>query len=150
MAVNNKYILLFGGYEDDGMGFYMDMLAGIFGGMSGIGNTSDSIYVYSMKHKTVKLSEMKCPSKSVFKCVTVNDNNKDEKLIYGYLRNQWIICDINEQYFPPHYLIKLIHSYYLNEFVYLLDLHDKKHYKMSTSNIVQSLIWSTFNILSLH
>eukprot|EP01084_Bolivina_argentea_P220702 373989_1 len=105
MAINNKYVLIFGGFH-----------------------AYDNIYIYSLQHKTLKQSKIKCPSESTFCAITVNDNVKDEKLTFGYVRNQWKVCDMNH-YFPPYYLLKLIHSYYLNEFVYLLDKRRKKHYK---------------------
>eukprot|EP01084_Bolivina_argentea_P078837 143063_1 len=106
MAINNKYVILFGGCGGDGH--------------------SDDIYVYSIKYKTIKLSKIKCPAKGLFNAITVNDNMKDEKLTFGFVRNQWKICDIADHYFPPYYLLKLMHSYYLNEFVYLLDTEAKK------------------------
>eukprot|EP01084_Bolivina_argentea_P031173 57705_1 len=102
MAINNKYVLLFGGWD------YHN------------GVNCDDIYIYSLKHKTLKLAKMKCPSKGKFYAITINNIIKDEKLTFGYVRNQWKICNMNH-YFPPYYLLKLIHSYYLNEFVYLLD-----------------------------
>ncbi len=49
---------------------------------------------------------MKCPSKSIFTAITVNDNMKDEKLVFGYVRKEWKICNINNNYCLPHYLLK--------------------------------------------
>ncbi len=115
MAINNKYVLLFGGWDGE--------------------RCYDDIYIYSLKHKTIRQSKMKCPSKSVFEAITVNNNIKDEKLTFGYIRKEWKICNINN-YFLPYYLLKLIHSYYLNEYVYLLDKRTKKHCKISTLHIV--------------
>eukprot|EP01084_Bolivina_argentea_P077098 139785_1 len=81
MAINNKYVLLFGG-KDDG-GYYCN-----------------NIYIYSIKNKTIKESKIRCPSKGLFSCVTVNDNIKDEKIVFGYVRNQWKTYNINDNYFP--------------------------------------------------
>eukprot|EP01084_Bolivina_argentea_P101849 182533_1 len=100
MAINNKYVLLFGGCDN---GIYYD-----------------DIYIYSIKYKTITKSKIKCPSEGIFKAITINDHSKDEKIVFGYVRHEWITCDIYDHYFPPNYLLKLIHSYYLNEFVYLL------------------------------
>eukprot|EP01084_Bolivina_argentea_P101848 182532_1 len=102
MAINNKYVLLFGGCDN---GIYYD-----------------DIYIYSIKYKTITKSKMKCPSGSTFAAIAVNDNIKDEKLVFGYIRNQWITCNISDNYFLPYDLQKIIHSYYLNECVYLLDI----------------------------
>eukprot|EP01084_Bolivina_argentea_P107833 192770_1 len=63
MAINNKYILLFGGYKS---GIYYD-----------------DIYIYSLKHKTLRQSKIKCPSKSDFSAITINNNIKDEMIVFG-------------------------------------------------------------------
>eukprot|EP01084_Bolivina_argentea_P107053 191440_1 len=59
----------------------------------------------------------------------LNDNIKNEKLVFGYIRNIWI-CNISD-HFPPNDLIKLIHSYYLNEFVYLLEEYEQQRIHFS-------------------
>eukprot|EP01084_Bolivina_argentea_P289891 497868_1 len=117
MAINNTYVLLFGGHEwsHDYKG------------------CCDDIYMYSIKKKTIQKSNIKCPSKSSYSCITVNDNIKDEKLVFGYVRDQWKMCSIDDHYFPPCYLLKIMHSFYLTEFVYCLA---EKHYKISTLDIV--------------
>ncbi len=92
-GINNKYVLLFGGYDDTD-------------------HYCDDIYIYSLKNKTIKKSKIKCPSKSQFSCLTVNDNIKDEKIVFGYVRKEWVICNVSN-YFLSYYLLKLIHSYYL-------------------------------------
>eukprot|EP01084_Bolivina_argentea_P107832 192768_1 len=43
MAINNKYVLLFGGRDNNW-------------------NKLDDIYIYSLKYKTIKESKIKCPS----------------------------------------------------------------------------------------
>eukprot|EP01084_Bolivina_argentea_P230892 389515_1 len=75
MAINNKYVLLFGGRDDT------------YGGC-------DGIYIYSLKYKTITQSKIKCPSEGIFSCITVNDNIKDEKLVFGYVRQHWVTCAI--------------------------------------------------------
>eukprot|EP01084_Bolivina_argentea_P003529 6639_1 len=115
MAIRNRYVLIFGGITSKFPDVY-----------------SDNIYIYCMGSKTLRISSVKCPSKSMFKAITVNNEGKDEKTVFGYMRKQWNVCDIEDHSFPPFYLLKLIHSYYLNEIVYLLDISNNKHYKMST------------------
>eukprot|EP01084_Bolivina_argentea_P008954 16765_1 len=67
MAIKNRYVL-------------------IFGGISSGGGVRDNIYIYSIKHKTIKESKIKCPSKGEFNAITINDNISDEKLVFGYIR----------------------------------------------------------------
>ncbi len=72
----------------------------------------------------------------MFSAITINNKIKDEKTIFGYIRKEWKRCNINKNYFIPFYLLKLIHSYYLNEYVLLLDRYTNKHYKIDTLHIV--------------
>eukprot|EP01084_Bolivina_argentea_P250873 420526_1 len=67
MAINNKYMVLFGNKN----------------------KSIDDIYIYSVKHKTVKLSKTKCPSKGIFNAITINNDINDEKIVFGYVRNEW-------------------------------------------------------------
>ncbi len=60
---------------------------------------------------------------------------KDEKTAFGFVRNTWKICDIYDHCFPPFYLFKIMHSYYLNEWVYSLNERSGQHYKMSALDI---------------
>eukprot|EP01084_Bolivina_argentea_P227927 385035_1 len=117
LAIRNQYVLIFGG-----AGYY---------------KYYDEIYVYCIKNKTLKKSKQRCPRATVYVATTVNDTIKDQKIVFGFVRNEWNICNINNHYFPPNYILNLIHSFYLNEFVYLLDKAiPHKHYKMSTLDIV--------------
>ncbi len=117
-AMNNKYVLIFGGYDNDENGW------------------SDDIFIFCIKDKTIKKSNIKCPSKGTFSGVTVSDKEKDKKAVFGYVRKEWKLCEISDHCFPPNYLLGLMHSYYFNEYVYLLDEMKKKHYKMSMFDIL--------------
>eukprot|EP01084_Bolivina_argentea_P093449 168062_1 len=67
MAMHNKYVLLFGGIDDNSQ-------------------YSDNIYIYSLKRKTLTKSKLKV---NLYPYVTINDKMKDEKVVFGYIRNQW-------------------------------------------------------------
>eukprot|EP01084_Bolivina_argentea_P086276 155942_1 len=115
IAINNRYVFLFGGY------MYW--------------RPCNYIYIYCLKDKTITPSKIKCPISGIFSAITVNNKIKDEKLVWGYVRKQWVNCKIDDHQFPPTYLMKLMHSYYLNEFIYLLDKLSKKHYKINSLDI---------------
>ncbi|MCP4990088.1 MAG: hypothetical protein GY928_29805, partial [Colwellia sp.] len=83
MAMNNKYVLIFGGYDNDGNGW------------------SDNIFIFCIKNKTIKKSNIKCPSKGIFSGVTVGDKEKDKKAVFGYVRKEWKLCEISDHCFPP-------------------------------------------------
>ncbi len=120
MAIRNQYVLLFGG----------------LGSSADCSGYSDDIYVYSIKHQTIRKSKMKCPLKGLFTGITVSDSYKDEKAVFGFVRKECKIFAVDDHYFPPFELLHLIHSYYLTEYVCLLEKLRKKHYKISTFDIV--------------
>ena len=65
---------------------------------------------------------MKCPEVySGFDGLVMSDRRRDEIITYGFVRNLWRESDINHFLFPPHYLIKIMHSYYSNEVIHLLE-----------------------------
>ncbi len=96
----------------------------------------DYIYVYCIKRQIITTSTIKCPAKSIFAGIVVNNTLKDEKCVFGYVRSVWTICQFSNYCTFPYYLFKMIHAYYLEEYIYLLDKITKKHYKMSTLEIV--------------
>eukprot|EP01083_Nonionella_stella_P263936 895955_1 len=79
LAVGGQYVLIFGGSHP-----YIH----------------DNIYVYSIKNNTLKISDVKCPAESQFTGIIVNDAMKDEKLVFGYIRQNWTKCRINNYDFP--------------------------------------------------
>eukprot|EP01084_Bolivina_argentea_P287380 493125_1 len=90
MAIRKKYVLIFGGengFDDD--------------------TVSDNIYIYSMKTKNVTTSKIRCSSKHLFEAITVYDDVEDKKIVFGYVRNQWKMCNINDHLFPANYLLLL-------------------------------------------
>ena len=86
IAVNDKYVLIFGGWQ--GCSFY-----------------TDDIWVYSVKNKTFRKSSINCPEKGRYQAFTVNDKQKDETAVFGFIRNEWKLLEIPDHLFPPHYLM---------------------------------------------
>ncbi len=115
-AINGQYILIFGGCTT--------------------GSCYNDIYVYSIKREIMTTSTIKCPAKSIFGGIVVNNRLKDEKCVFGYVRCTWKTCKFSNYFTMPYYLLKIINAYYLEEYVYLLDKITNKHYKMSTLEIV--------------
>eukprot|EP01084_Bolivina_argentea_P196832 337397_1 len=89
LAINNKYVLLFGGYSQQHY---------------------DTIYIYSIKNNTIKTSKIRCPTKSLFAAVTVNDSIRDEYVVFGFIRDTWKSKEFMDYCFPPYYLQKLINA----------------------------------------
>eukprot|EP01084_Bolivina_argentea_P301347 519862_1 len=118
-AIRGNYVLIFGGHNSHHPA-----------------TTYGDILIYSLANKTLRVSDIKCPTKSTTWCsaTTINDENKDEKIVFGYVRQAWIESEIEDHHFPTYYLLKAMQTFYLNEFVYLLG--DEEHWRISTLDIV--------------
>eukprot|EP01084_Bolivina_argentea_P136681 240712_1 len=126
-AINNKYVLIFGG-DCTKCDFSYSASVPI--------QYSDEIYVFSLLNKTFTKSKIACPQKGTFVAMAINDKTHDEMAVCGYIRLQWKLSNIPDHYFPPVYLLEIMHSYYLTEFVHLFDCETGKHWRMNTLDIV--------------
>ena len=115
----NQYIILFGGYNHTGL-------------------LIDNIWIYSILNKTFKESKLKCPQRGKFKAFTINDKNQEKIVTHGFIRDVWTEYNMNDQLFPPKYLINIIQKYYINEFIHLFDESDTgigKHWRIDVFEI---------------
>ena len=78
---------------------------------------------------------MKCPKTYKLKVFTMNNKDKDKMTMFAFVRDTWKRMSINDSLYPPHYLIKLMSRYYLNEFVHLFD-REGKHWKVDVFDII--------------
>ncbi len=120
--LHDQYVLLMG-VKDDNAGINFNNIWSL---------KQDDIWIYSVRSKKFKKSDIKCPRKGAFDVAKMCDRNKDELIVYGFVRNEWKISTMQHLYFPPHYLIQIMHQYYLNESVHLFDWYSGKHWKMNT------------------
>merc|ERR1719245_460115 len=64
-ALNNKYVILFGGYS---------------------GCFHDDIFIFSLSTHTLTKSRVKCPERGVFEAMTMNNNKDNDLIVDGYIR----------------------------------------------------------------
>ena len=110
-VLNQQYVLLLGGC----------------GGESH--QLQDEIWIYSVQNEEFKKSKIKCPNKGFGDAFTERDQHKDKLAMFGFVRDVWIKDAINEQLFPPEYLIRIMNRYYTNEWVHLF--RHKRHWKIN-------------------
>lgn len=106
--LNEEYVALFGGGDDV--------------------EVDDDIFIFSVQNKTFEQSKIKCPLAANFRAFAFNDRKKDKIITFGYMRDVWKQCKINDIFFPPEYLVKIIYGYYWNEFVHLFTNDNADHY----------------------
>eukprot|EP01084_Bolivina_argentea_P127028 224742_1 len=116
-VIRGQFILFFGWYNHD---------AGY----------QDDIFIFSVSEQKFKISSIKCPNKSWYSAVAINDCKRDEKIVFGYVRKQWKLSPIPDHWFPPLYLLKLMARYFLIECIHILDEGYGNHWKINSLDIV--------------
>ena len=89
----------------------------IFGGNTESSGDHDEIYIYSLRDGTFKESDIKCLEKGEHQAITISNKVKDKLTVFGYIRSEWSECGMYSHSFPREYLIKIICTYYLDEFI---------------------------------
>ena len=117
--LNGQFILLLGGINN-----FTTM------------DIEDSIYIYSVNDKTFRESNVKLPEEASFKGFAIKDVIKDRLATFGWIRDQWSECGIDNHLFPPEYLIKIICAYYINEWIHLFNIDNYQHYKIDVFDII--------------
>ena len=118
VALHGRYVLFFGGFNEH----YSSI---------------DDIFVYSVRDQLFTESRMKCPEKGLYDAVSICDRDRDKCITFGFVRDCWSKCGINNHLFPPEYLIRIMLKYYWNEFVHLIDLnYDGYHWRRDVFDIV--------------
>ena len=119
----DQYLVILGGRSDDGK--------------------HDDIWLYSVRDMTFKKSNIKCPKKSAYRAFTINDRKRDEMTTFGYVRDRWKQCEIDNHLFPPRYLIGIMHKYYLNEEIHLFQRITGKHWRIDAVDIIANCSYCT-------
>ena len=114
-----------------------DQYVALFGGLDDEFDAQDDIWIYSIVDETFRKSKVKCPKKSAeYRAFTMNDRKTDEMITSGFVRDKWRKCDIPNHLFPPQYLIRIMHNYYLNEYIHLFDMENRcDHWKIDVFDI---------------
>ena len=117
-VLNGKYVLLLGGSNDSAW------------------EASDDIWIYRVEDRVFTKSEIKCPDKDEYDAVSICDRNKDKCLTFGFLRDCWSRCGINDHLFPPEYLVGIMLKYYWNEYIHLIAFNHGRHWIINVLDIL--------------
>ena len=122
MTSDEKYIILFGGevkrssYSSDDQ--YID-----------------TIYVMDTDTMKIKLSNIKCPSKSKYHGILMGDKIFDELLVSGFLRQQ---TKSNNATIPDE-VMNLIVMWFSIDWIHLLQNKTSGHWKIAVHDIINSV-----------
>ena len=106
------------------------------GETKGRGNVDD-IWIYDVKHKTFRKSNIKCPKKDGYRAYVMNHKNINQMAVVGYVRREWRTSQIDEYLFPPKYLVRIMTKYCLKEELHLFDeCNTSTHWKIDVFDII--------------
>ena len=94
----------------------------LFGGSGNDRDLYDDIWIYSVSDKKFTKSVVKCPMEGYFQAITLNNREKDEVVVFGFVRIT---------------LIQIIFQYYFNEYVHLFDTDAGKHWRINAFDIMR-------------
>ena len=98
---------------------------------------SNVIWIYSTRNKTFRESNIKYPWVGVCRVFAIHDKRKDEMVVFGYVRREWRLSQIEHHLFPPQYLIRIMGKFYLNEEIHLFKEYDPNvHWKIDVFDII--------------
>ena len=101
---------------------------------------SNSILIYYVHNEIAKKSYIECPiTCETYQLLATKDEAKDNCATFGYVRNEWIKCGLNNHLFPPEYLIRIIYLFYPNEWIHLFTNVSKKHFKINAFDIIKDV-----------
>ena len=112
--MNDKYILFFGGGHQS--------------------KSYDDIYIYSVENNLFTLSNIKYPQRGKCHVISVNNKQKEELTVYGFVRYQWKKIFSNQQSIPPRYLIHIMRKYFHIEYIHLF--HQNGHWRIDIFDIL--------------
>ena len=78
-----------------------------------------SIFVLDLKLMTLRRSRVLCPIRSKFHAVSVHSEQKDERLVFGFIRQAWRLPAFDELQRLPLYMMNLIALWFHRETIHL-------------------------------
>ena len=116
---DERYILIMGGYDNSYHTKYMDV-----------------IQIFDINTDKTYISNIKLPFKGACKCIIMEDENKNELLINGFIRKYCINNNMN----IPSVLIEFMMIWHSIEFVHVIHPHNNAiHFKISLDIIINNI-----------
>ena len=108
----------------------------ILSGTNWRGSESDRIKIYCVDTGKIIKSRIEAPCTSDCVAFSVNDEETDELTVVGYVRKQWKLSEIDDHLFPPEYLLRIIHRYYLQEYIHLFKILNGQHFRINVCGLI--------------
>ena len=100
---------------------------------------TDIISIYDFKINKFRQCSVKCPKKTRFEAVMVNNSENDELLTFGFVNKCFRSSQFNDIQALPYYLITLIGNWVCSEFIHIVntDHNGGNHWKINVEAIMQ-------------
>ena len=75
---------------------------------------TDDIWIYNVKTATFRKSSIRFPPRmntdleTSCQVFTVDNSDKDQMTVFGYVRREWKKAQIDQKLFPPEYLVRIM------------------------------------------
>lgn len=138
MTLNQKYLILMGGLLPTNNSLLIPGL-----NMDDI-KLNNKIFIMDLNKRKWYQCKILTPSYSrSFRAIIMNNDNKQEIIVSGYIRFNLLKNIKNNKLFPPSYIIKLIQTWYKNEYLHLMEYswHSKSHWKIKLDYILNNIIY---------
>ena len=96
----------------------------------------EKIYIIDMDKMKFQTSCIYCPGCS-FDPMLVENQQTNELLAFGFIRNSWNKCGMEMDRFPPQYLIRLIQKWVSNEYLQLMISQCDQQFCVSINEIME-------------
>ncbi len=110
----------------------------LFGGIDANNRRQNDIYLLDIKTMLFTLSNIICADKGKTAAINMNNIEQEELICFGFIRKIFKQHTFKNLSFPYFYLIKIIVSYYNNEWIYLMNTSTGNHWKIALDRIITS------------
>lgn len=91
----------------------------LFGTRTAFGAEFISIHILDLKSMVLKRSRVRCPRECKLHAVLAHSKQKDERLVFGFIRQAWLLPGFEELQRLPRYMMSLIALWFSRETVHL-------------------------------
>lgn len=102
--------------------------------------SANSIIVYDLENHTVKprVSAARCPEKANFHALSMADEQFDELLTFGFVRDEYGKDEMRGIQVLPHYMIQMMGKWVETEWIYLIKRKGTNMWRMRVDQILDT------------
>ena len=103
------------------------------------GNGSDTIWIYDVKNKSFRKSNVQCPAKKKVHAAIIDDPESDNLLTFGFVHDLYKEEEFDDVQKMPSDLVQLIGHWISRQTVYLMEYGSGQHWKINLDHILNDI-----------